>query len=296
MDTPAPVMVGVDGSVASIRAALWAADEAGLRDTALDLVYVVDPARVSDFDEGMAEARHAIHRAWEAISDSGKQVKLESEFLRGDPGTELAKAAERAALLCIGHKGAKDSGSRPRGATAATLIRTAPTSVAVIRRQHTGPPTFHRWIVAVLDDSEESHTVLQRALEEALLREAPVLALTTWSEVVAKKQKKPVPNVRAAMDRYLHDRKDDPADVQLCILPLPHDLATMLEQSASIDQLFVIGASRRNTIDQFFSARARKVLRGTNCSIMVVRGATPEPGTASPVLAPSWGPPTRWNR
>lgn len=273
METPAPVMVGVDGSTASVRAALWAADEAAARDTALHLLYVVDPDRVDDIDDAMAMAHLGIHRAWEEIVACDKHVKLESEILQGNPVVELADAARRSSLLCVGHKGMKDSASMPRGSTATSLARSAPTSVAVVRRRHTHrPPTFHRWVVAALDESAASHTVLQTALDEAALREAPLLALTTWSTDLphASHSSDSGHDIRKTMDRYLEDAREDAADVQVCALPLPHDLTTLLEQSASIEQLFVVGSNRHDLVDQLLGHHARKAMRGTNCSILVV--------------------------
>jgi nucleotide-binding universal stress UspA family protein len=280
METPAPVMVGVDGSKASVRAALWAADEAAARDTALHLLYVVDPERVEDLDDAMAVARHAIHRAWETITESDKHVKLESEILQGNPIIELADAARRAVLLCVGHKGTDDSAPMPRGWTASSLARMAPTSVAVVRRRHTHrPPTFHRWVVAVLDASAQSHAVLQTALDEATLREAPVLALTTWSTTLPRQSdtSEAEGDIRAKMDRYLKDSEDDSADVQVCAVPMPSDLTMLLEQSASIEQLFVIASGRHDLVDQLTGDEARKAMRRTNCSILVVHA---DPSTA----------------
>lgn len=273
MDASAPVMVGIDGSTASVRAAVWAADEAAARDTVLDLIYVVDPAREQDLDDAMAVARHALHRAWKAITKSDKHVKVESEILQGNPVLELADAAQRAALICIGHKGAKDSAPMSRGSTASGLARMAPTTVAVVRRRHTHRrPSFHRWIVAVLDESAASHAVLQTALDEAVLREAPVLALTAWSTNHSGESESftKAGGIRAKMDRYLRDAQKDPADVQLCALPMPDDLTNLLEQSASIEQLFVVGSGRHDFVDQLTGARARKAMRGTNCSVLVV--------------------------
>jgi nucleotide-binding universal stress UspA family protein len=273
MQSPAPLIVGIDGSTASIRAALWAADEAAARDAVLDLVYVVDPERTDDLDDAMADAHHAVHRAWQTITDHGKHVKLESEILHGNPVTELANAGRRAALLCLGHKGAKDSAPKPRGSTAAAVLRTAPTSVAIVRRRHSDrSPSFHRWIVAVLDETAESRAVLQTALDEADLRQAPVLALTTWSTTHPHRrvESEGEGDIRAQMDRYLEDSHDDPADVQICAIPMPHDLTTLLEQSAGIEQLIVVGASRHDLVEQLTSPKARKTLRGTNCSILVV--------------------------
>ena len=272
MDSPAPVMVGVDGSKAGVRAALWAADEAAARDTTLDLVYVVDPERFDDLDDAMAVARHAIHRAWQAITASDKQVKLESEILQGNPIIELANAAHRAALICVGHKGMDDSAPMARGWTATSLARIAPISVAVIRRRHTHrPPSFHRWVVAVLDESAQSNTVLQTALDEASFREAPVLALTTWSTSTSHHGAAPESgDIRAEMDRYLEESQGGSADVQVCALPMPKNLTTLLEQSASIEQLFVIDSTRTDLVDQLTSADARKAMRKSNCSILVV--------------------------
>jgi nucleotide-binding universal stress UspA family protein len=282
MATSHPIKVGVDGSKASIRAALWAADEAAARHTTLDLVCVVDPSRCDDPDDALATARQAIHCAWEAVEARHDDIELESEILQGDPVIELANAARQATLLCVGHKGVDDSDPSPRGATAEALIRMAPTSVAVVRRRHSRPPTFHRWIVAILDESPESHVVLQTALDEAAMREAPVLALTTWSTALLPETPSKVKgsSLRAKMNRYVTDTLDDTADIRVCALPMPHDVTAVLEQSAGIDQLFVVGASRKDVIAQLTDEKASEALRGTNCSIMVVRADT-DPVTAS---------------
>lgn len=273
MATSDPVKVGVDGSKASIRAALWAADEAMARDARLDLVYVVDPSRIDDVDAAMTAARHALHRAWEAVSDSGKHVKLETEILQGDPAIELADAARHASLICVGHKGTNDSSSLPRGATSEAVVRMAPVTAAVVRRRHKRPPTCHRWIVVVLDESAESVPVLQAALDEAALRKAPVLALTSWSTSSPRGSADlpPVDDVRATVDRHLRDTLDGTAAVRVCALPMPDDVTTILQQSAGIDQLLVIGAGRTDVIEQLQEQRARDALRKTNCSILIVR-------------------------
>ena len=51
----APVVVGIDGSKAAVRAALWAADEAVRHETTLLLVHVIGPAS-DDRETSMAEA------------------------------------------------------------------------------------------------------------------------------------------------------------------------------------------------------------------------------------------------
>ena len=272
MDTAAPVMVGIDGSKASVRAAQWAADEAVARDTTLRLVYVIDPEQVDDIEDAMVGAHHAIHRAWQTIVDSDKHVKLESEILQGNPIDELTKAARRASLICLGHKGTDDSAPMARGWTATSLVRKAPTSVAVIRRRRTyRAGGLHRWVVALLDESARSHAVLQTALDEATLREAPLLALTTWSTVANGHFDTPESNdIRVEMDRYLEESQDDSADVQVCAIPMSTDVSTLLEQSASIEQLYVVDSTRHDLLEQLIGDEARKAMRRTNCSVLVV--------------------------
>jgi nucleotide-binding universal stress UspA family protein len=292
MDASGPVMVGIDGSTASVRAAVWAADEAAARDTALDLVYVVDSARAEDSDDAMADARNAIHRAWTAVTDSEKHVKVESEILQGNPAIELANAARRASLICVAHKGAKDSAPLSRGSTASALARMAPTTVAVVRRRHMHRrPSFHRWIVALMDESSASHAVLRAALDEAAFRGAPVLALTTWStgDSGESESSTKASGIRAEVARYLTVSREHPSDVQVCALRLPDDLLNLLEQSASIEQLFVVSSGRHDFVDQLTGPRARKAMRGTNCSVLVVHdeGAIPETGAPAEDLSNS---------
>jgi hypothetical protein len=123
---------------------------------------------------------------------------------------------------------------------------------------------------------------LQTALDEAALREAPVLALTTWSTTLPHQaDTSEEGDIRAKMDRYLKDSEDDSADVQVCALPMPSDLTRLLEQSASIEQLFVIDSGRHDLLDQLAGGEARRAMRGTNCSILAVHTDPPTASTSS---------------
>ncbi len=85
----APVVVGIDGSKAALRAALWAVDEAVSRDTPLRLVQVA-PASGHGLDEALAEARDVLHRAWTEVEATGKPVKIESDIVRGESVSRVA--------------------------------------------------------------------------------------------------------------------------------------------------------------------------------------------------------------
>jgi nucleotide-binding universal stress UspA family protein len=267
-------MVGIDGSKPSLRAAIWAIDEAITRDTALRLVYVVKPVRGEDLDDAMSDARHALHHAWETVADAGKPVKLESEILRGEPADELVYASRRAGLLCVGHRGTKDSGSHARGTTARAVARRAHCSTAVVRRR--GPmlrPKSHRWIIAVLDESAESHVVLETAIEEASKHEAPVLALTSWSTTpLPCEGREPVDKaMREQLHRHLERAWRDPGVLQVCALPMPQDLLHLLKQSGGIEQMVIVGEGQRQLIEELTGHRGHSALRKSRCSLLIVR-------------------------
>jgi nucleotide-binding universal stress UspA family protein len=265
----APVIVGIDGSTAALRAALWAVDEAVSRDTSLRLVHVV-PASTHDLDEALAEGRDVLHKAWTEVEATEKLVKIESEIVHGDPAHALVEASRSAQLVCVGWKGTHDSPRGRRGSTAASVARAAASPVAMVRRRHTHKSSpFHKWIIAVLDESPESHTVLQTAIDEALLRDAPVLALTSWSPTARDNDGTAGKGgLQATLARYLTDAEEDDADIQVCALPMPDSILNLFEQSHTIDQLVIVGSSRHELVDELLGSPVRKVLRKSNCSLL----------------------------
>lgn len=258
------IVVGIDGSKSAVKAALWAADEAVSRDLPLRLIHVIDPHR---HDHGRANeyGHRVLSSVVDELSGTGQQVKVEVDILHGDPVDVLAEASRSAEMVCVGWKGRHDSGSAGRGATAGRLAVAAHCSVAIVRRRRihrgVGP---HRWIVAVLGTEGEPQGIMNRALEEALLRHAEILALTPWGAESAQTE-----SIRTEFIANL-DERDPGADITLCVLPRPDDIAHLLAQSADIDQLVIASADDGELVQQLRSAGVRDTLRGTNCSVLLV--------------------------
>src|SRR5947209_17402648 len=95
---PLPIVVGIDGSKAAIRTALWAVDEAVSRDAPLRLVCAVEQG-----DTGTAEI--ALHHARNAIEAVGKAVKIETEVAHGPAIGSLIGTSASAAMVCVGAVG-----------------------------------------------------------------------------------------------------------------------------------------------------------------------------------------------
>ncbi|MGO4443372.1 universal stress protein [Mycobacterium sp. 2YAF39] len=266
-----PVVVGIDGSKHAVHAALWAVDEAVDRDVPILLVCVVNP-HAEDLEREYAYARHALHEAWIAAEATGEVVKLESTILQGDAVEQLREASRLGQLICVGSRGIDDSPHHEHGSTAAALAQVASTPVVVVRRRHPHKPlTDPLWIVAAVDESPGGSAVLQAAIDEATLRKAPVLALTRWPSAMTT-DSDDKRDVRTRLAQYLAEaQEDDAAGVQICALPISHHIAGVLAQSANIDQLVIVDAHDPVLTAEAVGPEARKALRHTNCSVLVLR-------------------------
>lgn len=269
--TDGPIAVGIDGSKHALRAVVWAAAEAVVRGVAVRLIYVVD-AESKNQDREYAFAEQALHEAWMAAESTGEPVKLESVILSGDPVEQLVKASSEAQMVCVGSRGIGDSTGGGHGSTASALAEAAFAPVAIIRRRQSQRPLpGDRWIVAALEDSPATSAVLEAALDEASLRHAPVLALIRSHRGADNHE-----NVEATLKNYLAETQDDNADIQMCTLPVSDHISTVLAQSAAIDQLVVVDSSDPTFVAEVVGPEARKLLRHTNCSVLVLRGRTGE--------------------
>jgi nucleotide-binding universal stress UspA family protein len=102
------------------------------------------------------------------------------------------------------------------------------------------------------------------------------MALTSWSTTVRHHPDPEADDLRATLDRYLNDADRDDADIQVCAIPMPEHIFNVLEQSASIDQLVVIGTSSPDLTSELLSRRAAKILRKSNCSVIIAHGDVSE--------------------
>ena len=99
---------------------------------------------------------------------------------------------------------------------------------------------------------------------------ASILALTP-SPTNASPKSKDHEGVRAKLDRYRAEAQDDDVDIQISTLPISDHISNLLEQSADIDQPIIIGADNPDLVAEVIAPETRKMLRHTDCSILVLR-------------------------
>lgn len=180
-ESPPCVVVGIDGSRAAVRAALWAVDEAVDRGIPLRLVYAIDPACAAageDEAHKLATAEVAVRHAFTAVEASDQPVKVEVEIAQGPSVEVLRRSSRSAAMICIGAVGLHHFSDGHVGSTAEALAVAAHCPVAVIRLRERPQYGETGWVVVEIDQTTDSSSALEAAVNQAVLRRAPLRVLT----------------------------------------------------------------------------------------------------------------------
>lgn len=271
------VVVGVDGSRAAMTAALWAVEEAVSRDLPLRLMYAVSPRGAltdpQDAARDLATAEIAVREVLMAVESLEQLVRIEVEIVQDRPEHALHLASRTAAMICVGALGRDHASGRRVGSVAAALSESARCPVAIIRR-HDGVSTRNSWVVAEVDATPDSIGVLETALEEARLRQAPLRVLTT-GRVHPRGERDPRAATetkgmsRAHLERRLERFRRSYPDLEVVAEAAPGTIADFLARHGASIQLFVVGQERGGGLADIAGAAARAALRDTDCSVLI---------------------------
>jgi nucleotide-binding universal stress UspA family protein len=264
---PKSVIVGIDGSQAAIRTALWAVDEVAGTDIPLRLLYIRElsptPSR-GETRAATATAEEAVYDAYHAVTAAGKPVKVEMEIVEGLPVPALIQASESTPLICVGDVGSGQSSPAGFGSTATALVHAAHCSVAVVRSDRDGEPTQSRWIVAHVDGSADDQLVLDFAFRQANRRNAPLVVVTAC-------QSESDDRMRAMLDRHVAPCKPHYPDVDVRSATAHGPLVDFLAEHSTSIQLVAVGATQTNEVQQLLSPAADRALQHSNFALVVVR-------------------------
>ncbi|TNC29075.1 universal stress protein [Amycolatopsis alkalitolerans] len=180
-----PIVVGVDGSGAAMRAVRWAAEAAVRRSAPVRIVHAVAPVTV----RAPGAARVAVH-ARDAAKRLVEQVAAEAAMAAPGlvvttvvpmrPAFEaLLAESGTASMLVVGPTGLGALPGVLAGSLPAKLAAHSGCPVAVVRgsgERRRGP------VVAGLDGGPLSEAVIAAAFEEAANREVPLIAVHAWSD------------------------------------------------------------------------------------------------------------------
>lgn len=249
-DRHGPVVVGIDGSRAAIHAAEWAIDEAIDRNVPLCLVHVTRVAVstksfVDEYRIDKEYAETALRAAASAVKATGKPVKLDCIIRHGLAGDALVAESRNASLVCVGSEGVGRIASAFFGSTATEVAKRARCPVAVVHRPESIPDTRQLWIAVAVNEPGESEAAIDCAMQEARLRQLPVLAVGTWQEDMGEHPYDKLDHrVEALRERY--------RDVRIYPVATPADLGRFVKKS---DEPVAIAVVRRAEIGDVIHTR-----------------------------------------
>lgn len=272
--TPRPVVVGIDGSKAALHAALWAVDEAIHRDVPLRLLYAIEIGDAPEAERNRAAAETAVHRAFAAIENTGKPVKVETEIVQGPPIGSLTHASASAAMVCVGAVGLRHFQPCRVGSTAAALALSARCPAAIIREPHNKPRLPVHRIVVEVDKSADNDILLSVAIEEARLRNATVEAVVCQRSVSDEKAAPGEGDRRALadLDRRLARLKHRCPQLGVESIAVRSTFMEFLAYNCRTIQLVIVGARNREHVKELIGPVGSAVLRDAGCSLLVVNG------------------------
>ncbi|MGW5044815.1 universal stress protein [Streptomyces griseoluteus] len=185
-DANHPIVVGVDGSEAALRAVDWAADEAALRGAPLRIVYAslweryeeAAPADEPVAPPKAAGARVFVETAARRAGDRRPEVRITTLVPPEDPEYALVRESGLAGVVVVGCRG--------RGGVTETLVGSVSLAVAghahcpvvVVRGDRYDAPT--NGVVLGIGTGPEAAVTQRFAVEEAYLRGVPLHAVRAW--------------------------------------------------------------------------------------------------------------------
>ncbi len=182
-----PVVVGVDGSEESFRAAEWAAHAARRRGASLRIVsapaappqlYAVDISPVAVISALQGLCARALGAAVACAEAAALGVRIDTGLLTGPPAIAVTEAGSGAAMLVVGARGIGGFTSMVLGSVSRYAATHAACPVVVLRE---GPVAGRGEIAVGISGPDEAGDALAFAFEEAASRGAELIAVHAWS-------------------------------------------------------------------------------------------------------------------
>jgi nucleotide-binding universal stress UspA family protein len=163
---PRGMLVGVDGSEASLQAADWAAADAVASGRTLTVCFVSDLSVLADVplpqdvrEEARAHGGRLVDRAIVRVRGTAPAVDVTGRVEEGNPAAELLHLAAGIEQVVLGSRGSGGFGQLILGSVGAEVAAHAPCPVTVVR----GEPDVRHEVVVGVDASDRGQGALDYA-------------------------------------------------------------------------------------------------------------------------------------
>lgn len=259
-----PLVVGVDGSDASLAAVDWAVDEAARHGLPLRLVYAslweryegaVPSTGVARPSEQML-ADDIVATAAERARRRKPEVKVSAEAIPEEASNALLHEGHRASALVVGSRGRGEIKGLLLGSVGLAVAARAQCPVIVVRGDKAGLEGTHNRIVLGAGESTTGGEAVRFAFREAEARRCTLEAVRAWRspayQLVGRPRPAPEPargheeRASAHLDALLKEAAADHPGVRLRLSTVEGSARRVLLHRSAAADLMVVGARRRS--------------------------------------------------
>lgn len=299
------VMVGVDGSAASLHALEWAAAFAERIGWRLHIVcaYALPTFAAASMDGGYATLDDAsIRDGAQAVLDeaearlSGRGLPVTTALETGDPAGVLVELSKKVSVAVVGTRGHSGFAERILGTVSSALPAHAhcPTVVVPYREESQLKVPVERIVVGV-DGSESAKGALARAIEHAKLWEAELTAvvglpigggsgLLGWLPAAVDSEQL-LADSKEGLDVAVDAALEGHEDVRVRRHALDGSGAALLSEFSTAVDLVVVGTRGRGGFaGMLMGSTSQALLHHCACPVLVVPSRTKD--EELPPLAP----------
>ncbi|MEU8590055.1 universal stress protein [Streptomyces sp. NPDC048664] len=276
-----PLVVGVDGTEAGLRAVDWAADEASLRGVPLRLVHAsvwehyegvsLAQGAARPVEQVMAEAR--VDAAARRARERRPRLEVSAAVLAEEPARALLREGQYASALVLGSPDRGGVAGLLRGSIGVAVAGHAPCPVVVLRggNRATAPggSAARGRVVLGVGAGPAGSAAVRFALAEAGLRRVPLEAVRAWrarrpAGAGAGRSGQAV----RVLEEALHDA---PSGIEVRLRAVEGSAPRALVHASHEAGLLVVGARRRRGGSRLRPGRVdHTVLHRSACPVAVV--------------------------
>ncbi|MDA3624689.1 universal stress protein [Saccharopolyspora oryzae] len=266
------VVVGVDGSDSSARAAEWAAEEAERRHAPLHVVIANDDPMRAD------HAEEAVRRTANRCRADHLGLAVTSEVGTGRPVEVLVRQSAEAQLVVLGARGLGGFTGALLGAVSLGVATRAACPVVVVRKD---VPATSGPVVVGVDGSEHSRVALEFAFDAAARFGADLVAFQAWHEesllyapLAPSFRDEVEGKIRRSLTEATADLRDKHPDVVVHeVVQRGHPVAGLTDAARDARLLVVGNRGMGGFRGLFLGSVAAGALHHAQCPVAVVRNA-----------------------
>ncbi|WP_431676540.1 universal stress protein [Kitasatospora sp. KL5] len=272
-----PVLVGVDGSEASLAAVTAAVREARLRGCGLRIVHAfiwplmhvsVGPPKVGPAEGGLQhQAEGILEDAQRRARTLDPEMDVAGEIVTGEALGVLVGRARDACLVVVGSRGLGRFGALLIGSVAVHLAAHAACPVLITR----GRPDPTGDVLVAVDGSERGAEAVEFAFAEASVRRAGLTALHAWHARTDRADQE-----ERVLAEALAGRRERYPEVEVRTRLVEQHTRPALLGASKEAQLLVVGARGRGGFaGLLLGSTSQAVIQHAHCPVAVVRHPSP---------------------